>query len=138
MFGYGKILATLAVCTLFMFPSFAVTASADDQGEGSVAEEGGNTYQHRNTWNHRNVTQNSYGDEGEEPGSGQGRGFVDEDGDGVNDLARDHDDDGLPNGKDPDWVKNKRDGTGAQAGGPQSQGSKRCVRAQHRGNKGSQ
>ena len=70
--------------------------------------------------------------------SGQGRGFVDEDGDGINDLARDHDGDGLPNGQDPDWVKNKQDGTGAQAGTSQSQGSKRCVRAQQRGNKGSQ
>jgi hypothetical protein len=57
---------------------------------------------------------------------------VDEDGDGINDLARDHDGDGVPNGKDPDWVKNKRDGTGYQ------DGSKRCVRSQHRGNKRSQ
>jgi len=121
-----------------MFPSFAMVASADDQGDGSVAEGSGNAYQHQNTWKHKNVTQNSYGDKGEEPGSGKGRGFVDEDGDGVNDLARDSDGDGLPNGKDPDWVKNKRDGIGAQAGGSQSQGSKRCVRAQHRGSKGSQ
>ena len=138
MFGYGRILATLAVWTLIMFPPFAVTASADDPVDGSVAEESGYAYQHRNTWNHRNVTQNSYGEMGENPGSGQGRGFVDEDGDGINDLARDHDGDGLPNGKDPDWVKNKQDGAGAQAGDSQSQGSKRCVRAQHRGNKGSQ
>ena len=63
---------------------------------------------------------------------------TDSDGDGVNDLAPDHDGDGLPNGQDPDWVKNKRDGTGAQAGGSQTQGKKRCVRAQHRGSKRSQ
>jgi hypothetical protein len=138
MFGYGKILVTMAVWTLIMFPSFTVMASADDPGDDAVAEGSGNTYQHRNAWNHRNVTQNSYGDKGENPGSGQGRGFVDEDGDGVNDLAPDHDGDGIPNGKDPDWVKNKRDGTGAQAGGSLSQGSKRCVRSQNRGNKGSQ
>ena len=138
MFGYRKILVTMAVWTLIMFPSFAVMAAADDPVDDSVAEGNGNTYQHRNAWNHRNVTQNSYGDKGEEPGSGRGRGFVDEDGDGINDLARDHDDDGIPNGKDPDWVKNKRDGTGAQAAGSQSQGSKRSVRAQHRGSKGSQ
>jgi hypothetical protein len=138
MFGYGKILATLAVCTLILLPSFAVAASADGQGDDSFAERSGNTYQHRNTWNHRNVTQNSYGDKGEATGSGQGRGFIDEDGDGVNDLARDSDGDGLPNGQDPDWVKNKRDGTGAQAGGSQSRGNKRCGRAQHRGNKGIQ
>jgi len=138
MFGHRKILTALAVWTLIMFPSFAVTAGADDQGDDVVVEGSGNTYQHRNTWNHRNVTQNSYGDKGENAGSGQRSGFVDEDGDGINDLARDSDGDGLPNGKDTDWVKNKRDGTGAQAGGSQSKGSKRCVRAQHRGSKGSQ
>ena len=137
MSGYGKILATMAVWTLIMFPSFAVTASADDLGDDSVVEGSGNAYQHRNTWNHRNVAQNSYGDMGENPGSGQGRGFLDEDGDGINDLAPDNDGDGIPNGQDPDWVKNKRDGTCDQAGGSQSQGSKRSVRAQHRGNKGS-
>ena len=138
MSDYGKILATLAVWTLILFPSFAVTASAEDPGDASVAEGSGYATQHRNAWNHRNVTQNSYGEMGENPGSGQGRGFVDEDGDGINDLARDHDGDGLPNGQDPDWVKNKRDGTGAQAGGSQSQGGKRCVQAQNRGNKRSQ
>jgi len=31
--------------------------------------------------------------------------FVDADGDGFNDLAPDHDGDGIPNGLDPDWVK---------------------------------
>ena len=138
MSGYGKVLVTMAVWALVMFPSFAVMAAPDDQGDGSIVEGSGNTHQHRNTWNQRNVTQNSYGDKGEDPGSGQGRGFVDEDGDGVNDLAPDSDGDGLPNGKDPDWVKNKRDGTGAQAGGSQSQGNKRCVQAQHRGNQRSQ
>ncbi len=34
--------------------------------------------------------------------------FVDEDGDGYNDLAPDHDGDGIPNGLDPDWRKMKR------------------------------
>lgn len=37
--------------------------------------------------------------------------FVDENGDGINDLARDADGDGIPNGQDPDWVK-PQDGTG--------------------------
>ncbi len=32
------------------------------------------------------------------------RGFVDENGDGMNDNARDHDGDGVPNGQDPDYV----------------------------------
>ena len=173
MFDYGKILMTLAVCSIIMFSSSAGRAWTDDQGRGPAAtgttKQGGLTeagtadqdgdgvpncedpdwtgpvgdgigtaYQHRNTWNHRNVTQNRYGDMGENPGSGQRRGFVDEDGDGINDRARDHDGDGLPNGKDPDWVRNKRDGTGAQAGGSLSQGSKRCLRSETRGNKGSQ
>ena len=34
--------------------------------------------------------------------------FVDEDGDGYNDLAPDHDGDGVPNGLDQDWQKMKR------------------------------
>jgi hypothetical protein len=75
---------------------------------------------------------------GENPGSGKRLGFVDEDGDGINDGARDADGDGIPNGQDPDWVRGKRDGTGSQAGGSASQGSKRCVRKQARGNKRSQ
>ena len=40
-------------------------------------------------------------------------GFVDEDGDGFNDLAPDADGDGIPNGQDPDYVK-PADGTGSQ------------------------
>ena len=31
--------------------------------------------------------------------------FVDEDGDGYNDLAQDHDGDGIPNALDPDYLK---------------------------------
>lgn len=34
-----------------------------------------------------------------------GQRFVDEDGDGYNDNAPDHDNDGIPNGLDPDWNK---------------------------------
>lgn len=41
--------------------------------------------------------------------------FVDENGDGINDLARDADGDGVPNCQDPDWAK-PQDGTGYQAG----------------------
>jgi hypothetical protein len=40
--------------------------------------------------------------------------FIDEDGDGINDRAKDHDGDGVPNGQDPDWVK-PGDGTGTKA-----------------------
>jgi hypothetical protein len=48
-------------------------------------------------------------------GLGDGTGdcsFIDEDGDGFNDLAPDADGDGIPNGLDPDYVP-AADGTGA-------------------------
>jgi hypothetical protein len=35
--------------------------------------------------------------------------FIDEDGDGYNDNAPDHDGDGIPNGLDPDWQKFKKE-----------------------------
>lgn len=41
--------------------------------------------------------------------------FMDQNCDGINDLARDHDNDGIPNGQDADWVKPK-DGSGYKAG----------------------
>jgi len=47
-------------------------------------------------------------------GPGQGNGvcqFIDEDGDGFNDLAPDADGDGIPNGMDEDYVK-PEDGSG--------------------------
>ena len=47
-------------------------------------------------------------------GPGQGNGvcqFIDEDGDGFNDLAPDADGDGIPNGMDEDYVR-PEDGTG--------------------------
>jgi hypothetical protein len=37
--------------------------------------------------------------------------FIDENGDGICDLARDHDNDGIPNCQDPNWIK-PEDGTG--------------------------
>lgn len=57
-------------------------------------------------------------------------GFVDEDGDGINDLARDADNDGIPNCLDPDWVapengsgyRNKR-AYKRQLSKPQNQGA---------------
>jgi len=45
----------------------------------------------------------------------KGAGFVDADGDGVNDNALDADGDGIPNGQDPDYVK-PQDGSGAKKG----------------------
>ena len=40
---------------------------------------------------------------------GQNPVFVDENGDGYNDNAPDHDGDGIPNGLDPDWIKLKKE-----------------------------
>ncbi len=45
----------------------------------------------------------SYAQNGSQKGV-HGRGFVDENGDGYNDLAPDADGDGIPNGQDPDYV----------------------------------
>ncbi|UCE22584.1 MAG: hypothetical protein JSV46_10345 [Candidatus Aminicenantes bacterium] len=39
------------------------------------------------------------------------RMFVDENGDGISDFARDHDNDGIPNCQDPDWTP-PEDGSG--------------------------
>jgi len=47
---------------------------------------------------------------------GSGSNFVDLDGDGFNDNAPDHDNDGIPNGLDEDYVSNPQDGSGYQKG----------------------
>ncbi len=44
-----------------------------------------------------------------------GVGFVDLNGDGINDNAPDADGDGIPNGQDPDYVR-AQDGTGSRRG----------------------
>jgi len=49
------------------------------------------------------------------PAVGHGPLFVDEDGDGYRDNAPDHDGDGIPNGRDPDY-KRPLDGSGRLAG----------------------
>lgn len=41
--------------------------------------------------------------------------FVDQNGDGICDFARDHDNDGIPNCQDPDWSR-PQDGTGYKKG----------------------
>ncbi len=58
----------------------------------------------------RNVTRNEVRKRTETRPRYQYR-FVDENGDGINDLFRDHDGDGIPNCQDSDWTKPK-DGTG--------------------------
>jgi len=49
------------------------------------------------------------------PSVQHGPRFVDENGDGYNDNAPDHDGDGIPNGQDPDYVK-PEDGSGSMRG----------------------
>jgi len=47
-------------------------------------------------------------EEGQEKGHQGGTNqFIDADGDGFNDNAPDHDGDGIPNGLDPDWQRQK-------------------------------
>jgi hypothetical protein len=41
--------------------------------------------------------------------------YVDENGDGICDVFRDHDNDGIPNRQDPDWIR-PQDGSGYQNG----------------------
>ena len=54
--------------------------------------------------------------------------FMDQNGDGINDFQRDHDNDGIPNCQDPDWAR-PGDGTGSKnrfaQNGPQNQGAGR-------------
>lgn len=52
----------------------------------------------------------------ENPVVQHGPRFIDENGDGYNDLAPDHDGDGIPNGQDPDYVK-PEDGSGNKMNG---------------------
>jgi len=46
------------------------------------------------------------------PPVAHGPGFVDQDGDGYNDNAPDHDNDGIPNGQDPDWTRGQANRNG--------------------------
>jgi len=60
--------------------------------------------------------------------------FVDQNGDGINDVYRDHDNDGVPNCQDPEWTR-PQDGTGFKGGQGNGQGNA-GIRAGNR--KGSQ
>ena len=143
---YKKTLVTLTIGTFMMVSTFTVSASAGEQEANKPTsgaalqapptdEQGG--YTHRNTWNHRYVKKNQYGYMEEIAGSAKKRGFVDEDGDGINDLAPDHDGDGIPNCQDSDWIKEKKDGTGYKHGNQGTDGGKQCNRLQKKaGTKG--
>lgn len=58
-------------------------------------------------------------------------GFVDENGDGFNDLAPDQDNDGIPNGQDDDYVR-PLDGSGNQFGNVGNQDEDQMKQYQHR------
>jgi hypothetical protein len=57
--------------------------------------------------------------------------FVDENGDGICDLALDHDGDGIPNSQDKDWTR-PQDGTGNKAGKGNGNGSMTANKNQFR------
>ena len=59
--------------------------------------------------------------------------FVDENGDGVNDLARDADGDGIPNCQDPDWTR-PQDGSGYKGGARKGPGTAAVTSAAGAGN----
>lgn len=152
MKGYRKIIMVLAIggCMALAVSAGLVSAGETDEGasgsgaalrQGAVEFAGGQAeseYAYRNAWSRRNEKQNRYGDMGEDAPYARGRGFVDENGDGINDLAPDHDGDGVPNCQDPDWVKNKRDGTGNKYGQQRTEGGRGSERSSSRGGKGAQ
>jgi hypothetical protein len=152
MKGCRKMIMVLAMGGCMALPVSAGLVSAGETGEGasgsgsalqqgsseSAGGQGESEYAYRNTWSHRNENQNSHGNVGEDAPYVQGRGFVDENGDGINDLAPDYDGDGVANCQDPDWVKNKRDGTGNKHGQQRTEGGKRSERPSSRGGKGAQ
>ena len=61
--------------------------------------------------------------------------FIDEDGDGICDFARDHDNDGIPNRQDPDWNR-PEDGTGLKNRFGQSEDNRFGNRNNFRGENG--
>ena len=54
--------------------------------------------------------------------------FRDENGDGICDSYRDHDNDGIPNGQDPDWSKAKDGKDNPNRSGNRNSGNKNGVR----------
>jgi hypothetical protein len=141
MKGYKRVFMTLAIGTAMAFPAFSVPASAGEgSGSGSASGTGlqvksedgpgGAEYTYRNTKRKR------FGDMGQRAEIKKGPGFVDDNGDGINDLAPDHDGDGIPNGQDSDWVRNERDGTGYQHGQRMGDGGEWSQGSQSRGNRG--
>jgi len=80
-------------------------------GAGVAAQE--NPAQEKNQVQEKNKVRN--GTQGEASTPLQNRlMFRDENGDGICDNFQDHDNDGIPNGQDPDWSRSK-DGRGNQS-----------------------
>jgi hypothetical protein len=150
MKGYRKILIVLAIGGCMAIPMSQGFVSAGQTGEGapgagtalqrtpseSAGGQSESEYTYRHAWSHRNEEQHRYGDMGADAPYARGRGFVDENGDGINDLAPDHDGDGIPNCQDEEWVKNKRDGTGNKYGKQMTEGGSRSETSSSRGGKG--
>jgi len=123
----GRTLAMLVLGTALQLGTIAGPARAAAPEDGTAAAGTGNQRRStvENTWSTRSTNQVRCAARDGNAGTGSGRGFVDEDGDGTNDLAPDHDADGIPNGQDTDWVKNRKDGTGRHMGNGGGQGGGR-------------
>ena len=100
-----NLLLTLSLVAIF---SAATTASAQDVVEDKNKEQ--NKYRTQNAikTQAKEQDQNKTKTSMKTQTKGQhGVGFVDEDGDGYNDNAPDHDGDGIPNGQDADYDGSK-------------------------------
>ena len=91
MKSFNLIFSTLITLIVFLFSSVL------------FAQDTTQTQTQTKTKNKGEVTKQVKAQKGDLNRLQHGRQFVDEDGDGFNDNAPDHDGDGIPNGQDPDY-----------------------------------
>ena len=110
------IMALIMAAGLAMFPLLAQAGDGGSQsgGNNGGSQGGSNAGSQQNGGNSQEM-ENGNGTHDQKGFGSKVGGFVDEDGDGFNDLAPDEDGDGIPNGLDPDYQAPK-DGTGNQFG----------------------
>jgi len=106
---------------------FAIFGSLLILGVGAGAALPQNPAQERNQVQGKNKVRNGAQNAEQTPFQNRLK-FRDENGDGICDSYRDHDNDGIPNGQDPDWSRVK-EGKGSQGRfGNKSSGSKQGLR----------
>ena len=93
--------------------TFAILGSLLILGAGDVIAAQQNPAQKKNQAQERNKAGNTLKGETKSPLQNRLM-FRDENGDGICDSSRDHENDGVPNGQDPDWSRGK-DGKGNQS-----------------------